>query len=739
MPNETVDQEKQKEESENILNIMATQKFREEFSTSLRTRWPLFYITTKEEKRLLTFLKHYARANGYDCYIWDVFRGLVNLVNEDQEGGASDDIKNPLRILEHILGDSLPLTEKETGGSTDNIPKPKMYVLLDYFRFIETKPPDCDVERRLKAIANLDSTITTIITGPVYHSTEVLEDLMPLVEFPFPNREELGEALTTVVSGRNVQMRLKNSGINEETDKMREDIISAMSGLTLPEAETALSKSLVKKHKWHIPTILEEKKQVISKGGILEYYDKTIPIDQVGGLKNLVKWIKIRKSCFSKKAEEYGLEKPKGMLLLGFPGTGKSLVCKVVSNLWQMPLLRLDFGTLFQSFVGESEQRARLALKQAESVAPCVLGDTSIIVNNKKETIESFFNDEMSKKDNDISVFVDDSDNEIQKVVYIGSDKEIWIKGFKDGDISDIKLKAITRTCKKENIIKIKTKSGKEIFATKDHLLMDSKGGMKKMKEFKLGDTISIVYSSSIQGDIMQKNIGYEILNEEIVSVEEVEHEGYVYDACCDDPHLYLTNDFVSHNCCLWIDEIEKALSGGNSGGRTDGGTTMRVLSTFLTWMQEKEAPVFVIATANDHEIIPAEFLRAGRFDEIFFVDLPNEAERKEIFSVLLKKKGYKVKDFNLDVLASKSKDYSGAEIEKAIAQAMLIGFQDKQRKITTVDVENEFKNFNSLFTQRKDKFEELKEWADECCVKANADESKKVNLGLSGQKNLDI
>ncbi|MCD6435253.1 MAG: AAA family ATPase [Clostridiales bacterium] len=193
--------------------------------------------------------------------------------------------------------------------------------------------------------------------------------------------------------------------------------------------------------------------------------------------------------------------------------------------------------------------------------------------------------------------------------------------------------------------------------------------------------------------------------------------------------------------CVLWIDEIEKGLAGVSSSGKTDGGTTSRVLSTFLTWMQEKISPVFVVATANDHASIPPEFLRAGRFDEIFFVDLPNEAERKDIFNVLLRKKGYQGKDFNIDLLAAKnhSENYSGAEIEKSITNAMLVGFQDGRRKIKTDDVLNALSGFKPLFEMRNEDFEDLREWATSRCIKANASSSEAVVLGMASNRELDL
>jgi SpoVK/Ycf46/Vps4 family AAA+-type ATPase len=237
----------------------------------------------------------------------------------------------------------------------------------------------------------------------------------------------------------------------------------------------------------------------------------------------------------------------------------------------------------------------------------------------------------------------------------------------------------------------------------------------------------------------MLKNIEKTIVEDKVVSVEEIDFEGYVYDACCGNPHLYITNNFVSHNCILWIDEIEKAISGVASSGRSDGGTTSRVLSTFLTWMQEKTSSVFVVATANDHQSIPPEFLRAGRFDEIFFVDLPNKNEREEIFEVLLRLRGINFSNFNIPLLAEKSQNYSGAEIEKAIDNAMLVGFTDNQRIINTDDISKALGEFKTLFEMRKSDFEDLREWADSQCLKANEPEVNKVSYGIDSQRDLDL
>ena len=319
------------------------------------------------------------------------------------------------------------------------------------------------------------------------------------------------------------------------------------------------------------------------------------------------------------------------------------------------------------------------------------------------------------------------------------------------------------------------TEKGRELGCSREHRVL-TKEGWKKSQDI------------DVQSDFLLTRDGEEgIVAKEFIGVKDTFDLGIN-----SEQHRYYSNDIISHNCgkslvckaiagtwempllrldfgklfdsligkseerarsalklaevvapcILWIDEIEKGLSGVQSSGRSDGGTTSRVLSTFLTWMQEKTAPVFVVATANDHASIPHEFLRAGRFDEIFFVGLPNETERKDILSVLLKRKGFKVKDFNIDLIASENNtnNYSGAELEKGIENAMLVGFADKKRKIDEEDIIKALRGFKPLFKIREEDFDDLKEWVDRTqCLRANLDEVKKVELGLKSKKTLDL
>jgi SpoVK/Ycf46/Vps4 family AAA+-type ATPase len=277
------------------------------------------------------------------------------------------------------------------------------------------------------------------------------------------------------------------------------------------EAENVFAKIIVKDERLtgdDVSEVFSEKQQIIRKSGLLEYYATDENFARVGGLAVLKDWLKKRAVAFTSEARAFGLPPPKGILLLGVQGCGKSLCAKAVSNLWQLPLLRFDMGRMFGSLVGSSEENVRRAITVAESIAPAV----------------------------------------------------------------------------------------------------------------------------------------------------------------------------------LWVDEIDKAFVGSQSSGVTDGGTTARVFGTFLTWLSEKTAPVFVVTTANDVYQLPPELLRKGRLDEIFYVDLPSDEERTEIFRIHLAKRGRDPENFDLPSLVNLSRDFSGAEIEEAIISALYDAFYEKQ-ELTTAHV----------------------------------------------------
>jgi ATP-dependent 26S proteasome regulatory subunit len=342
---------------------------------------------------------------------------------------------------------------------------------------------------------------TIVILGNNFSLSQEIEDDFIIIEHKRPNKEKMFEILLDFIATQHYEDRLTND------EKIRDNIIEASRGLTADQARSAFAKAIItigRLDDSSIPILLNQKKQIIQKNNTLEYYDTNTSINGVGGLKNLKSWLKKRKKAFTREARELAIPEPKGLLIFGVPGGGKSLTAKAVSNMWQMPLLRFDIGRIFGQYVGQSELNMRESLSIAEAISPCI----------------------------------------------------------------------------------------------------------------------------------------------------------------------------------LWIDELEKAFAGASGGNET----TVRVLGSFLTWMQEKKTTVFVIATANDITQLPSEFIRKGRFDEMFFVPPPSDEDRKDIFYILLKK--YKLNPDNFDIanLTQISKDRTGAEIEQAIIEAKYNAF-DEDRDVITKDV----------------------------------------------------
>ncbi len=365
-----------------------------------------------------------------------------------------------------------------------------------------------------------------LITAPSAKIPVELKDEAVIVEYPLPKNDQLGTVLQRLTQTPGVRVNLTKLG--------REKLIQAALGLTSAQAQRVFAKAIVSNgvlDDRDINLVTEEKKQIIRESQALEFYAVHETPGDVGGLGVLKEWLRLRERAFSQEARNYGLPAPKGIALIGIPGTGKSLTAKMIGGLWQLPLLRLDVGSLFGSLVGESEERTQKALQLAETVAPCI----------------------------------------------------------------------------------------------------------------------------------------------------------------------------------LWIDEIEKAFSFGGS----DGGVSKRVFGTILTWMQEKTAPCFVVATANDISSLPPELLRKGRFDEIFFLDLPTAAERQEIFTVHLRRRNRLPQDFDVAQLARQSEGYVGAEIEQAIIDGMYVGF-NQGREFTTSDLSHALKRQVPLSVSQQETIAGLRRWLKE-------------------------
>jgi AAA+ superfamily predicted ATPase len=453
-------------------------KFVQELDTLVRARYPLLWLVTWEEQRVDAVLEDLARAHGKALVEWTITRGLRKI------GGT------------RTTTDDGPREPAAALSAIEKLNEASLVVLKDFHPFLT----DPTVVRALRDLAHaLKSTFTTVvILSPTLAIPVELEKEVSVVDVPLPTTRELNQLLREIVGV------VRGSG-HAKVDLNREDVealIKASLGLTLSEAENAFAKAIAHDGRLcrdDVPLVLEEKRQVIRKSGLLEYFAADARLADVGGLASLKTWLSRRRNAFGEAARKFGLPEPKGLLLLGVQGCGKSLTAKAVAASWELPLLRLDMGRIFSGLVGSSEENLRRAIRVAESVAPVV----------------------------------------------------------------------------------------------------------------------------------------------------------------------------------LWVDEIEKGLSGMGGSGTADAGVSARVFGALLTWLQEKTAPVFVVATANRIEALPPELLRKGRFDEIFFIDLPEAAERAEILGIHLAKRQRDPSAFQLPALAARTNGFSGAELEGLILAALYDAFAE--------------------------------------------------------------
>jgi AAA+ superfamily predicted ATPase len=472
----------------------------------LRARVTLIVVVTVEEQRAIQILDE-VRKNRGDLITWDFADQFSS-----KDGNQLPDAADPIMALDRIRD-----------RATKEPAHRDLYVLKDFHEFWSKDPR---VRRKLRNLAQqlVYTGSSLVVTTPTRTIPEELKDDAVIVEMPLPMEDALRTALDDLIN--------TTKGLNTRlTEHGRARLAQAALGLTAAQARRAFAKAIVQDNVLDdrdIDTVLAEKKAVIRESQALEFYAADETPDDVGGLDALKRWLTLRERAFGSEAADYGLPAPKGLALIGIPGTGKSLTAKMIGGLWRLPLLRLDVGALFGSLVGESEERVRRALRLAETVAPCV----------------------------------------------------------------------------------------------------------------------------------------------------------------------------------LWIDELEK----GFASGDLDGGTSRRVLGTMLTWMQEKTAPVFVVATANDVTALPVETLRRGRFDEIFFLDLPTEEERRKIITVHLRKRRRDPGAFDVRRLAKECDGYTGAELEQAIIDAMYQAFAD-ERDIGTEDIIAAIARTVPLSKSQREVIERLRAW----------------------------
>ena len=468
----------------------------------IKSRTPLIWITTKEEERLQKILEKTTKTLNIKRFVsWDCVNGLKGVLNE--EGKFSN---NPLGALNWLKEQKTEL--------------PTVLLLKDFYKFYD----DPSICRTIKELSYLlrETTNNLIFSSHRLPSSEELDELLTIINLPLPDQNELANLIRKIAS--NTNSNLSENDLNQ--------LASASSGLSEIKLKQVAAKALTKRGKVSredLQDILEEKKQVIARSEVLEFFKSNSDHNDIGGLKVLKTWLKQRHQAFSKEARDYGLPIPKGVLLVGPQGTGKSLVAKSISKTWSMPLLRLDVGRLFSSLVGSSEARTRETISRAEAMSPCI----------------------------------------------------------------------------------------------------------------------------------------------------------------------------------LWIDEIDKGFGGD---ARSDGGTSQRVLASLLTWMAEKESAVFVIATANAIDKLPAELLRKGRFDEIFFLDLPIAEERLSILDLHLRKRRPSY-DFPLTTIIDRTNGFSGAELEQAVIEGMHFSFSEK-RELMEKDLIKAVSELIPLSRTAKEQIDLLKDWA---------------------------
>jgi AAA+ superfamily predicted ATPase len=469
----------------------------------IRAGYPGLYLVSHEEQRVAVEMTRIAKDLKYQLVFWSAVDGLVSVDNKTATA-ANDPLEALIAVGE--------MKEKT------------LIVLRDFHLFLQD--PNPILIRKFKDVLQEAKTKskTLIILGCRIVSPPELERELTVIEFALPGKEELGAVLAGI---------MESAGIQNLENEQREKVIDAASGLTTIEAENAFALSVVESNAIDPVVVAKEKAQAVKKNGLLELIETKETLDSIGGLDVLKEWLLKRRHAFSQRAIEYGLPTPKGLLIVGIPGTGKSLTAKATAKVFSVPLLKLDAGRIFAGLVGQSESNLRSVIQTAEAIAPC----------------------------------------------------------------------------------------------------------------------------------------------------------------------------------CLWIDELEKGFAGSKSSGTTDGGTSARVFGSFITWLQDKQSPVFIVATANDVSQLPPEMLRKGRFDELFFVDLPNQVEREAIWTIQIAKYSRDPKDFDIVQLARATDGLTGSEIENVFIEALYAAF-DEENEPTDLTVARVLTEFVPLSKLMAEQIAGLKNWA---------------------------
>jgi len=494
----------------------------ERFEQLVNSGYSCVSIVTHEEHYALDIVRSAARKLQRDVWIWSV----------------SDGVRNGLTLLDD--GPPVARTEDPEAGLS-NLAGSKhgsICVTLDLAEHI-IRPGRA--QRIVRDMLNRFEKSAQVLV--MIDSSDKIPDAIAAYARPFeisyPDEDELKDIIRSSLKRMHqktpVEIGITRNGLQA--------IVRNLRGLTRRQAQRIIIDTISHDQRFSdhdISAIISSKRRVIQTGGLLEYIETPLTLDQIGGMKLLKKWLRSRQDAFSNEAKDFGIRAPRGVLMLGVQGAGKSLCAKAIATAWHQPLLRMDPGALYGSYIGQSERNLRDALRQVEMMSPVI----------------------------------------------------------------------------------------------------------------------------------------------------------------------------------LWIDEIEKAFASAASRS-ADGGLSQRMFGTLLTWLQEHEAPVFVVATANDIEALPPELLRKGRFDEIFFVDLPDAATRKEIFAIHLKKANRDADKFDLKALADASDGYTGSEIEQAIISSLHEAYTNKKELVTEL-ILAALAISPPLSVTMAESVQSLRQWAKGRCVPAD-------------------
>ncbi len=504
----------------NIDNMVINSEILEDLKLFILAADSVVFVNCEEEVRAINHIQLAAEqvkiGGKREVVMWSVTRGLWS--NQKDYG---EEYRDPQVALQYIVQ-----------AQRDDAPPMRVYVFFDLHPYLEQDPV---TRRLLKDVAKeFSNCFSRLFCVSAKHAVpgDMLSDVR-MYTITKPGYDDLHQLIM-----KRCVPQLRQQCEVDESPEFIHKVVRTLQGLMLSEAEQATARAVVKHRKMNeeiLLTLLEEKKAIINRSDVLEFYPADASSGSIGGYALLKKWIRARGKAYGEKAQQFGCPPPKGVALLGVQGCGKSLAAKVISHEWQMPALRMDMSRLMNSLLGASEANLEKCLQTAAALAPCV----------------------------------------------------------------------------------------------------------------------------------------------------------------------------------LFIDEMEKAF-GGSGSGNLDGGTSGRMLGRILTWMQERTEPVFIIATANSIEGLPPELLRKGRFDEIFFIDLPSAEEREEIFKIHIAKVGRKPSKFDLDKLIASSEGFSGAEIEAAVTSALFTVFDkyEGEKDISTKSLLRELDATTPLSETMKERIQHLRAWA---------------------------